>query len=147
MTITPWYRLAAVALFLLLSQGTAFAQKGQDDFAIPEEILQDVVLDGSKTQVIIYYANETRPTANLNQLAEWFAGSDNARIRKIGERLKQDAKDFPDVIASEAEAIRAATASKTKPFAVAIFNNALARDGKFLYLSAGTKTDNLSRTR
>ena len=119
-----------------MHHGVAHAEDVDKGFAIPEEIAADLVLDGSKTQVVIYYANESRPNENLNRLADWFAGADSDRVRKVGERLRQDAKDFPDVVASEVEALRAAAGSKTKPFAVAVFTNALAREGQFEYLPA-----------
>jgi hypothetical protein len=120
-----------VAACALLAGVAAHAQETDRGFTLPAEIAADLAPEGAKTQVVIYYANESGSTESLNRLAEWFADADTPRVRKIGERLRQDARDFPDVVASEVEALRAAAASKTKPFAVAVFTNALAREGHF----------------
>ena len=99
-------RCAAVFLLTILSQGVASAEEPTWIIAVPEEILEELALDESKTQKVIYYVNETRPSDSLNPLVDWFRGADDARLRKLRELLKQDAKDFSEVMASEAEAIQ-----------------------------------------
>lgn len=105
----------------------------------PKIVADDLKPDAPKQQVLIYYANETRGEGQ-KMLAGWLVESKDARLKQIGTRLTDDEKTFAATVKTEVEALGAVAAKGDKPFALVVFTNALAAEGKFLYLTpAGTK--------
>lgn len=86
----------------------------------------DLAAADSQRQVLIYYVNE--PHAGIyRKLQGWTAETDDAEIRKAGERLADDLAQFPAAVQKDLEAIRASAPAHV---GIAIFTNELVREGK-----------------
>jgi hypothetical protein len=101
----------------------------------PKIVAADLKPDAPKQQVLIYYANETRGDGQ-KLLAGWLRGSNDARLKKLGTRLTDDQKTFAATVKAEVEALGDVAGRGEKPFALIVFTNALAAEGKFLYRTA-----------
>ncbi|MCE9529547.1 MAG: hypothetical protein K8T89_00170 [Planctomycetes bacterium] len=123
----------------ILVSSPLFAQDLNKPDTISPEAAAELKLAGTRPPVLVYYANETPATDNLKRLAGWLDKSDDPAAKKLGDRLLSDTKTFVATVDAEVEAIRAAAVADAKPFAVAVFTNALAVKGEFLYLPAGAE--------
>jgi hypothetical protein len=108
-------------------------------------VVIDATLDRpGKKKVLIYYANETAPSAdeakNYDVLIQWLKTSDEESIRKIARSLESDLKTFHAVVDEEIAAIQR-NLSKADPntkVAAVIFTNRLARRGVFRVQESGS---------
>lgn len=89
-----------------------------------------------KTEVLIYYANETAPdeaeARNYDTIINWLETSDLELARSLAHGLKQDRELFPAAVDDEIAAIQAAAAQSNDPVPAILFTNRLVRSGRCL---------------
>ena len=90
----------------------------------------------SRTEVLVYYANETSPDTeearNFATFTNWLESSPLQQAQDAARSLRQDVELFPQAVDAEVTAIRTHVLSHRDQPPVLVFTNRLAREGHCL---------------
>lgn len=94
-------------------------------------------------EVLIYYANETRPEGleqeNYDTFATWLREIDTEESRKIARGLISDAALFPAAVDEETAQLVSFAGSMSDDQAIVVFTNQLARQNRCLRIQSGSQ--------
>lgn len=100
-------------------------------------------------EVVIYYANETRPDAreqeNYDYVTSIMERSDKALVKEAAKKIKADPEGFSSAVNTDIKQLEDGICknAKNKTYALMVFDNESARKGKYRYClpgGAGLKT-------
>lgn len=99
----------------------------------------EAVVNRSPDRILIYYANETTERVFQSEtyavLLAALARSGAPAAAQLSEHLRADARLFPDAVRRDVADL--SEAAKRLNFDLAVFTNALAHDGRYLFLRGG----------
>lgn len=95
-------------------------------------------------EVIIYYANETRPDAaeqaNYDYIVSIMNRSDKPLVKSAAEKIKNDPKGFSEAVDADVKQLEDGICKndKNKTYSLVIFDNGSTRKGKYRYCTPGS---------